>query len=344
MTALWLEHVTVRLGAVMAVDDVSLSMESGSRLAVVGASGSGKSTLLRAVAGLGRIDGGVIRIGDRTVADTRTMIAAHRRGVGYVPQDGALFPHLTVERNIRFGLPRGAAGTARARETAELVGLDAPLLGRYPHELSGGQQQRVALARALAVRPTMIVLDEPFSALDTALRERARRAVIDVLDATGVTAVLVTHDQDEALTFGDAIGILDAGRLVQSGASQDVFDRPATPEIAAFLGDACFLAAEISDEAAITAVGTVALRARFADAGAPRVLLRPSQFAIDDSADAAAAEVRGIERRGPLVRLTLRVSRSGDELVFDVPAAAHPGITAGDVLGIRITGTGVAYA
>ncbi|WP_438352526.1 ABC transporter ATP-binding protein [Microbacterium sp. CJ88] len=344
MSALDLDRVSVDLGRFRALDAVSLSLRAGSRLAVVGASGSGKSTMLRAIAGLLDVSDGTISVDGSAVAGAGRMTPAHRRGIGYVPQDGALFPHLTVERNIRFGLRRGPGRARRIAETAELVGLEPGLLGRFPHELSGGQQQRVALARALAVRPRMVLLDEPFSALDTGLRERARQAVVDVLEAGGITAVLVTHDQDEALTFGDAIGVLDRGRLAQAGSPDEVFDDPATADVAAFLGPACFLAGEGAGEVVETAFGSVPLRRRHGSGVHVRVMLRPHQLVVAQETDAAPARVRSLTRHGAVLALEVEAARTGERVHLEVPVDRLPGIGVGHAVSVAVGGTGVGYA
>ena len=343
MSRVEVSEVTVRLGTVTALDRVSFAVESGARLAVVGASGSGKSTLLRAIAGLIPVSAGSIALDGQVVSGPGRMVPAHRRGVGYVPQDGALFPHLTVERNIRFGLRRSADRDERVRETAALVGLEPGLLRRYPDELSGGQQQRVALARALAARPAMIVLDEPFSALDTALRERARTAVTDALQTSGVTGILVTHDQDEALAFGGMLGVLDHGRLVQLGPAQAVFDDPSSAEIAAFLGPACFLAGRVRGDVATTALGAVPLRRNHAGQEACVVMLRPNQFALDPASESAAGRVHAVARRGAMVRVVIGLDGTGEQIEIDAPTSGQDRLEAGDAVGVRVVGTGVGY-
>ena len=343
MTALSLDSVTVRLGDVIALRNVSVGLKSGSRMAVVGASGSGKTTLLRAIVGLSGIHSGTISIDDQTVTGPRAFVPAHRRGVGLVPQDGALFPHLTVRRNILFGVPAGANQDRRVREAAELVALEPELLKRYPHELSGGQQQRVALARALAVRPRMILLDEPFSALDTTLRENARCSVMRVLEATGMTAILVTHDRDEALTFGDTVSVLDQGRLLQAGKPRALFDNPATPEVAALLADTCFVTGDLIGGTAVTALGPVHIRHRHgARASTVRVMLRPNQFIVS-RAGRPNARVRDLNWRGATSRIRIRTT-DGDDLTIDVPTEQASGMTIDDLVEIRIVGTGVAYS
>ncbi|HEY3406955.1 MAG TPA: ABC transporter ATP-binding protein [Propionicimonas sp.] len=345
MTSLALESVTVRLGQVVALRDVSLTLAAGARLAVVGASGSGKSTLLRAIVGLVRADEGTISIDDRVVTGPATFVPAHRRQVGYVPQDGALFPHLTVARNIGFGVPDRASRSRLVQEMTELVALEPELLARYPHELSGGQQQRVALARALAARPHTIVLDEPFSALDTSLRAQARNAVIRVLEASGVTAVLVTHDQDEALSFGSAVGVLDRGQLVQAGTPRALFDDPNTPAIAAFFADACFLPAIVTGNMATTAFGQVRVRRQHAaDTGVARIMVRPNQFAIDATSPSPNARVHQVTWAGSSSHVVLRPTNGDEQLTIELSTRDASALEVGNLVTASVVGTVVAYS
>ncbi|THI94015.1 ABC transporter ATP-binding protein, partial [Nocardioides sp.] len=217
--------------------------------AILGPSGCGKTTLLRAVAGFVTPMAGTITVAGREVVSGRSVVAARRRGLGYVPQDGALFPHLTVEANVGFGLPRGQRrNSARVSEALALVELPAKLAQRYPHELSGGQQQRVALARALAPRPRLVLLDEPFSSLDASLREETGRAVVRALRAAGAAAVLVTHDQGEALSLADQVAVMVDGSFLQVAAPADVYLTPADPRVAAFLGHAALVAGTAAGE------------------------------------------------------------------------------------------------
>jgi iron(III) transport system ATP-binding protein len=226
-----------RRGDRPALDNVWLDVQDGEILTLVGESGSGKTTLLRLVAGLEQADAGEIVLRGRTVCDERTFIPPEHRGASLVFQDYALFPHLTVEGNVGFGLRRlgRAERGQRVREMLELVGLRG-LERRYPHELSGGQQQRVALARALAPRPAILLLDEPFSNLDRALKARLRQEVAALIRATGTTAVFVVHDPDDALAIGDRIAVLRDGRLVQLGKPREILDSPCGPYVAGFFG------------------------------------------------------------------------------------------------------------
>jgi len=204
--------------------DIDLALQPATMTAVVGSSGCGKTTLLRLIAGFETPDAGTITIDGRQVASPESAVAPHRRAVGYVAQDGALFPHLTVGQNIAYGLRGAARAEVRARvgELLETVSLDTSYASRRPHQLSGGQQQRVALARALARQPVLMLLDEPFSALDTGLRASTRKAVAGLLTDAGVTTLLVTHDQEEALSISDQVAVMRDGRFTQVGSPQRV--------------------------------------------------------------------------------------------------------------------------
>ena len=221
---------------------VDLHVPAGSLTAILGPSGSGKTTLLRVLAGFERADAGTVTIGSRVVDGPGVQVAPERRRIGYVPQEGSLFPHLTVAANVGFGLPRRHRRGPLIAELLEAVGLSG-LGSRYPHQLSGGQQQRVALARALAIQPKIVLLDEPFASLDAHLRASIRADVQQLLRDRGTTAVLVTHDQDEALSTADLVAVLRDGRIAQCGTPLDLYARPADAEIARFIGDANLLEA-----------------------------------------------------------------------------------------------------
>jgi iron(III) transport system ATP-binding protein len=257
--------------------DIHLGLQPGITTAVVGASGCGKTTLLRLIAGFESPDAGTIWIDGRQVASPQSAVAPHRRGVGYVAQDGALFPHLTVGQNIAYGLrgtPRDEV-QARVAELLETVSLDPSYASRRPHQLSGGQQQRVALARALARHPVLMLLDEPFSALDTGLRASTRKAVAGLLSAAGVTTLLVTHDQEEALSIADQVAVMRDGRFTQVGSPQQVYRQPTDRFTAEFLGDCISLPCTVASGIAICALGRVPVQA--AD-GPATLVLRPEQL------------------------------------------------------------------
>ncbi|HXD55167.1 MAG TPA: ABC transporter ATP-binding protein [Solirubrobacteraceae bacterium] len=258
---------------------VDLEVPAGSLTSVLGLSGCGKTTLLRVIAGFERAERGTIDLGGETLDDGRTYLAPERRSIGYVPQEGALFPHLTVEGNVGFGLTRAERRSSTVGELLEMVGISA-LAGRFPHELSGGEQQRVALARALARRPQALLLDEPFSALDATLRAHVREEVHSLLREQGVTTVLVTHDQEEALSLADSVAVLRDGQIVQQGTPAELYERPVDERLARFLGAVNVLDASFAGETAVTPLGRLALRGAATQEGSGLVMLRPEQLDV----------------------------------------------------------------
>jgi iron(III) transport system ATP-binding protein len=286
MNALEVTDVWKSYGATPVLRGVSLSVEGSSLTAILGASGAGKSTLLRVIAGFEAADAGTISLGETVTDDGRRRVPPERRHIGYVPQDGALFPHMTVRANVAFALARRDRRSAFVTEMLDLVGL-ADFGGRYPHELSGGQQQRVAIARALASRPQLVLLDEPFAALDASLRSSVRADVLGALRATGTAGVLVTHDQDEALSAADSVAVLRDGVITQVGPPRLVYATPADPWTAAFLGTANLLPG-VSETAAPggvrvrTALGLHELSdpAQASGASEVSVLIRPEQITL----------------------------------------------------------------
>ncbi|MCU1635661.1 MAG: transporter ATP-binding protein [Cryobacterium sp.] len=333
--ALILEAVSKSLGGTPVLGDISLRVGAGTRTAIVGSSGSGKSTLLRLIAGFDHPDSGQISLDGQTLAAHSERMPAHRRGIGYVAQDGALFPHLTVRQNIAFGLHDRSAKLDRIRHVCDLVGLDEAMLGRFPDELSGGQQQRVALARALAPSPKVILLDEPFSALDTNLRAQTRRAVVQALDGANVTTILVTHDQDEALTFGHQVGVLERGRLVQAGSPEEVYDHPVDAETAEFLGTAIFVPVTVNGEYADSVLGR--LRVRHDESGGRalvKAMIRPDQLHVSAGPDGTPVEVGSVSSSGAQTEVLLRVAGRPAPVELSVLIPRHrahefrPGMTA----------------
>jgi iron(III) transport system ATP-binding protein len=239
-----------------------------------------------------------VTLDDTVLAEGRISLAAHLRGVGVIAQDGALFPHLTVGDNIGFGIDKGDTGRQRQiSELAEIVGLDQAMLKRKPDQISGGQQQRVAIARALARKPKLMLLDEPFSALDTSLRGAMRQAVSQILGDAGVTTILVTHDQAEALSFGHQLAVMGSGSLVQTGTPQELYLRPRNQMVAEFLGDAIILPGDIREGVAQTALGLL-----FVDSGTPdgaaSLMLRPEQLSIEIAPDEASPSALGYDILG----------------------------------------------
>jgi iron(III) transport system ATP-binding protein len=280
MNALELHSISKSYGSHQALENINLLVPTGSRTVIVGPSGSGKTTLLRMIAGFEFPDTGRLSLNGQTLVDDTHEVPAHQRLIGYVPQDGALFPHMTVAANIGFGLStKGHAKQERIAELMDSVALDANMAGRWPHELSGGQQQRVALARALAQQPLLMLLDEPFSALDTGLRGAMRKMVARLLTDAGVTTILVTHDQSEALSFADQLAVMRDGRLVQSGHPLDLYRYPGDEQTALFLGDAVVMPARIEAGWAHCDLGRIPVNNHRNNKSA-QIMLRPEQLQL----------------------------------------------------------------
>ena len=338
MTALTIGGVTKAYGATPVLLGVDLHVPERTLTAVLGPSGCGKTTLLRLVAGFDTPDSGTITLGDTPVVGAGRTVPPQKRRVGYVPQEGALFPHLSVAANVTFGLPRRSR--AAAGEFLELVGLDPALGGRHPHELSGGQQQRVALARALAPGPSIVLLDEPFSSLDAALRESTRRAVAAALAAAGATAVLVTHDQAEALSLADQVAVMRQGRLVQLAAPETVYRSPSDAGVAGFVGEAVLLPGAVTGGLASCALGSVPVRG--AADGPVRILLRPEQVVIGTAGAAGVpARVRDVSYFGHDAAVRLELEPGGTEVLARV--AGHDRPLPGALVHLTVTGDALAY-
>jgi iron(III) transport system ATP-binding protein len=314
------------------VDGLSFSLARGAIGCLLGPSGGGKTTVLRCIAGFETPQEGEIRIAGRMVSGPGTMVAPEKRRIGMVFQDYALFPHLSVAGNIAFGLHAMAHAerAARVRKLGELVGLTAAL-AKYPHEISGGQQQRVALARALAPSPELLLLDEPFSNLDIDLRERLSLEVREIIKASGATAVLVTHDQQEAFAMADEIGILHEGHIQQWDAPYNLYHRPANRFVADFVGQGVFLPAKaLSTGRLEIELGVLESDARGKED--LEVLLRPDDVVHDDAAP-TRAEVLHKAFRGAEILYTLRLE-SGRKVLALVPS--HHNHALGEKIGIRL--------
>lgn len=280
------QQISKSFGSLAVVQGVNIRLAVGRILALLGPSGCGKTTLLRLLAGFESLDSGYIEIDNQRVADERTHVPPERRRVGIVFQDYAIFPHLSVAQNVAFGLKRGAAAE-RVSDLLRLVGLEN-LGDRMPHQLSGGQQQRVALARALAPAPAVLLMDEPFSNLDAALRVEMRQEVRALLKQTGTTAVFVTHDQEEALFMGDEVAVMQAGRIEQVGAPEVVFHRPRTRFVAEFLGHTDFVTGRVQGRQLLTPLGALPQHISLPADSLVEVAVRP-----DDVRLAAAADGNG---------------------------------------------------
>lgn len=286
---------------------VDLDVPAGSFTAILGPSGSGKTTLLRIVAGFDRMDAGSVVVGGQVMDDARRFVRPQRRGIGYVPQEGALFPHLTVADNVGFGVPRRERkDLAHLVELVGLVGLER----RYPHQLSGGQQQRVALARALAVKPSVVLLDEPFSSLDASLRDGVRRDVARILAEAHATTILVTHDQDEALGLADQIAVLNEGSIVATADPRSLYGDPTDLAAAVLIGDANVVGAEMHDGEARSVLGVVDVATQTAGSGlSVQLLLRPEQLVLHEEPPGGGVKATVVELQyhghDALVRITI---------------------------------------
>lgn len=332
--ALQIDLLEVRYSGKAAVRQLNLELASGDLACLVGPSGCGKTTLLRAIAGFVQPASGQIRLGGEVIASGKTSLPPERRGVGMVFQDFALFPHLRVSENVMFGLTRGRLRSAgpeqhqRVRELLELVGLSQQA-HHYPHEISGGQQQRVALARALGPRPRLLLMDEPFSSLDQSLRTRLAKEVRSILKATGTSALMVTHDQNEAFAIADQMGVMFDGALVQMAPPYQVYHEPCSPEVASFVGEGVLLSGLRSGHQVTTALGQFALRPcccdpHVQDIRPVSVLLRPDDVLHDDDSPTTAVVVSKAFR-GAEFLYTLRLD-SGEEVLALVPSHHDHGL------------------
>jgi iron(III) transport system ATP-binding protein len=326
-------------GETQVLRGVDVSVAAGATLALLGPSGCGKTTLLRIIAGLERPDDGTVTVGDRVLTSPTSMVAPERRRVGMVFQDWALFPHLPVARNVGFGLPRPERKVSpRIDEALELVGL-AGLGDRMPSTLSGGQQQRVALARAIAPRPSVLLLDEPFSNLDASLRAHVRTEIHQLLVGLGITTVFVTHDQDEAFVLGDRVAVLAEGEVVQVGPPAELYRRPATRWLASFVGDANLVPATASGRRADTPLGPIELHE--AAQGEVEVLIRPEELSIEPWSAASSTSAEGLEAQVELVEFvghdTTYLVRAGD-LSLQVRRSSMPVVERGDRVRVAWSG------
>lgn len=288
-----LEGVSVLLGGGPVVTDATLRVAAGQVLALLGPSGCGKTTLLRAIAGLQEVSNGQITVGDTIVSGDQVMVPPEKRRVGMVFQDGGLFPHLTVEQNVRFGLRNHADAPERAAEILRLVDMHT-YANRMPGTLSGGQQQRVAVARALAPAPSVLLLDEPFSALDAGLRVQIRRDVKRLIASLGITTIVVTHDQEEAFAMGEQIAVMLDGSVEQVGTPVELYQSPATPWVAEFVGDGVRLHGQYVNGSIDTSLGRLPAHGVYDTAvpeGPATAIVRPEQLRLQAGNTAVVADI-----------------------------------------------------
>ena len=338
MTSLEVSHLDVKFGDRKVISDLSFSLSSGEIASLLGPSGCGKTTLLRAIAGLLTPSGGTIRLGTQLVGLSSLSLAPHKRSTGYVPQQGALFPHLNVARNITFGIDKKKFSRSqiesRTSEMLELIGMSG-YEQAMPTELSGGQQTRVALARALAIKPKMVLLDEPFSALDAHLRNELRADVIALLRSLGATAILVTHDREEALVASDKVILMRDGTIAQYGSPEDVYENPTSPEIAVSTGDAMILPAQQSLD------GTVSypLNAIANNAGGSKgyVVIRPEEVVVSQQSSVGMkAKLLALDYFGHDAMLTFSLAHTSE--LIKVRVVGHSGYSVGETLSLSHEG------
>jgi putative spermidine/putrescine transport system ATP-binding protein len=338
-----LENLRRSYGAVQALDGLDLTLHPGELVALLGPSGCGKTTALRLLAGLEDADSGRVVVDGKDV----TRIPTNKRDMGMVFQAYSLFPHMTARQNVAFGLRLRKASDAersnRAAEMLDLVGLSAQA-DRYAHQLSGGQQQRVALARALAIQPTVLLLDEPLSALDAKVRAQLRDEIRRVQLEVGTTTLFVTHDQEEALAIADRVGVMRSGRLEQLGSPVDIYNSPATPFVAEFVGLTNRVPATVTDGIAHLLGARVPLIDRTTANGAATALVRPEALQLGDdvpAADLSAADagvpgaVLATSFLGPITRVTVDVGDAGT-VVAQLPTAAALSFRVGSRVRVRL--------
>jgi iron(III) transport system ATP-binding protein len=328
--------VVKHFGALAAVNGVDLDVTQGHVLALLGPSGCGKTTLLRLIAGFETPDEGSIELDGRVLNAPGVFVPPEKRRVAMVFQDFALFPHMTVAGNIAFGLPKGADRKKRVGELLDLVGLPGHE-SRMPHQLSGGQQQRVALARALAAEPSLMLLDEPFSNLDPSIRERVRSEVKQLVHQVGITAVFVTHDQEEALSLAEQVAVMIAGRILQVGSPLEIYTQPADRTVGEFVGSPNFLPGDVHGSMVECELGLLPVRAAFE--GPADVMLRAESLAIGEDGG-MPAEVTGVEYYGHDQMVTVRAS-SGRALRVRLLAAAP--FAVGQRVGVVVKGEVFAF-
>ncbi|MGH7751751.1 MAG: ABC transporter ATP-binding protein, partial [Gemmatimonadales bacterium] len=314
------EEVSVRFREVRAVDRANLVVEPGEVMALLGPSGCGKTTLLRAIAGLQRANAGTVRLGGTVLQAEGTFVAPHRRDIGLVFQEYALFPHMTVAGNVGYGMPRGDASRARVKELLAMGGLMG-LEHRYPHQLSGGQQQRVAVLRSLAPRPKALLLDEPFSNLDATLRVSMRAQVAEMLRSEGVTALLVTHDRADAFSVADRVAVMTVGQVQQVGTAEELYFRPRTMAAAAICGDVQYVAGTLKGGYVETALGRLACCGDVTE-GQVRALVRPEWIAL--AGEGAPGEIVGASLEGDAWRAVVELA-DGTSVVMSTPGGQRVG-------------------
>lgn len=349
MEKLVVRNLSKAFAEVQALKAVDLSLAEGKVLAVLGPSGCGKTTLLRCIAGFETPESGSIHIDGTAMFDRQRFVKPEQRKIGYVPQHGVLFPHLNVAKNIGFGLPKRAMSKEQVRhrveEMLELVGM-VGLGNRMPHELSGGQQQRIALARALAPSPALVLLDEPFSALDAGLRQSLREEVKSTLKSINATAIIVTHDQEEALSMADSVAVMRDGECIQVADPVAIYRHPADLKVATFVGEASLIQGRVLGECVETKIGRLPLAqaALFASEEAVTVMLRPEQFVLTSEAkEGIAVQVLKSVYCGHSTLVEVQTASALGSDILQVRLHGAQQFQSGELLHLQLQGDVMAY-
>ena len=338
--AVSVDHIFKSYGETVAVRDVSFETPRGHIFALLGPSGGGKTTTLRIIAGFENPDAGTVAIGGETIAMPGKCAPPERRRVGMIFQDYALFPHLNVRQNIAFGVPRGPRRDRTVDDVIDWVGLSS-VAHHMPHQLSGGQQQRVALARALAPNPSVVLLDEPFSNLDPALRQRVRSEVRQILREAHTTAIFVTHDQAEALAIADTVGVMIDHAIIQAAAPQDLYFYPESLAVAEFFGETNVLDGHFADGRVECALGALAVGGAHPPAGPVKVSIRPESIRLrPEFGPSTEAVVTAIEFRGAYKAITARLD-TGQELTMIM--GLHTEAAIGERAAVGVNGVVAAF-
>lgn len=334
MSGLHVRGLVAGYGPEAVLRGLDLDVPEGGLVAVLGPSGCGKTTLLRVLAGFHPVRDGKVTLGGRLLAGGSVHVPPERRGIGIVPQEGALFPHLSVAGNVGFGLSRAGRRNGRVGELLDLVGLSG-YDARKPAQLSGGQQRRVALARALAPKPGVVLMDEPFSSLDASLREELRVDVRTALRAFGATTLLVTHDQEEALGMADLVAVLRDGVVAQLGTPQEIYARPADLGVALFVGDAVTFPVTAGSGTVDTPLGRLPAKGE----GTGTALLRPEQLHVD--ADGVPATVDDVLFQGHDSTVLVRLD-GGTQVRLRVQGPLP--VAPGEEIGVGVSGSALFFA
>ncbi|MEB2290543.1 ABC transporter ATP-binding protein [Priestia megaterium] len=339
--ALSIKNLSKSFDGVNVLENVAFDLPKGKMLAILGPSGCGKTTLLRSIAGFETPNSGSIETSGKEVFGERKYLSSEKRRIGYVPQEGALFPHLTVAQNIAFGVPRNSKRNDRVLEMLELVGMEG-FEKRMPHELSGGQQQRIALARALAPDPALILLDEPFSALDTGLRAKLREDIKYALEKSNATSIMVTHDQEEAFSMAEIIAVMRDGELIQIAEPDDIYTNPKDLNVATFVGETVLLDGYVKGDYVDCPLGTLSYQGNSPEKDKVTVMIRPEQFTIGAVENGIKAQVAKTTYFGHDSLIQMHFGQNENSFA-SIRVLGKPKVKKGDMVGLQVEGDVVIY-